>query len=221
MQTYSFVQNVRLWQKVADIPDYFGIRRLNVLMTGNKHYVEAFFDFVVIRINGFSQSSTTTVALYCVPYFLGYGKTDTSNPLPVVFHKNNCVFCLLRPTRAIEPCKVVIALKFTVRPHSTPLFEYKNKTLLIGQWSHTNATQAQHPCVTHKRTIMSAQTRGNIHLSRECCLWSYEHRIRCNNYAVSFFLPFCLLLLRTSLPFFVLIRFLKPCSILLCLFLGW
>jgi hypothetical protein len=40
-------------------------------------------------------------------------------------------------------------------------------------------------------------------------------------YAVSFFLPLVRLRFRTFLPFFVLIRFLKPCSFFLCLTFGW
>lgn len=40
-------------------------------------------------------------------------------------------------------------------------------------------------------------------------------------YADSFFLPFSLLLARTFLPLAVLILFLKPCTLLLCLFFGW
>lgn len=41
------------------------------------------------------------------------------------------------------------------------------------------------------------------------------------SYAESCFLPFNLRLLKTFLPFAVLILFLKPCSFFLCLFLGW
>lgn len=40
-------------------------------------------------------------------------------------------------------------------------------------------------------------------------------------YADNTFLPFLLLAASTFLPFAVLILFLKPCSLLLCLFLGW
>ena len=40
-------------------------------------------------------------------------------------------------------------------------------------------------------------------------------------YAANFFLPFSLLLAKTLRPFFVLILFLKPCSLARCLFLGW
>ena len=40
-------------------------------------------------------------------------------------------------------------------------------------------------------------------------------------YADNTFLPFNLLLASTFLPFLVDMRFLKPCSLLLCLFLGW
>ena len=40
-------------------------------------------------------------------------------------------------------------------------------------------------------------------------------------YADKTFLPLLLLLLRTFLPFFVDILFLKPCSFFLCLVLGW
>jgi hypothetical protein len=41
------------------------------------------------------------------------------------------------------------------------------------------------------------------------------------SYAESTFLPFSLRLFNTVLPLAVLILFLKPCSLLLCLFLGW
>jgi len=47
------------------------------------------------------------------------------------------------------------------------------------------------------------------------------HNVFGSDYAESTFLPFNLLLASTFLPFFVDIRFLKPCSLLLCLFLGW
>lgn len=40
------------------------------------------------------------------------------------------------------------------------------------------------------------------------------------SYAESTFLPFSLRLLKTVLPFAVLILFLKPCTLLLCLLLG-